>query len=100
MATKARLVERLYSKAEVVQIAALLARCDPAGAPELAIYWHKIEQGPAGAKLDQSERILAALDRAAERFAVEAKRPVEIDDAQDEVIDFANADHRMPETIR
>jgi hypothetical protein len=36
---------------------------------------------------------LAALDGAAKRLTVEAKHALEVDDTQDDVVDFANKEH-------
>jgi hypothetical protein len=57
-------VERLYPKTKVIKIAAFNARRGAAGTSQLAVDWHKVDQGSTGPKLDQTDRILSALDRA------------------------------------
>ncbi len=42
---------------------------------------------------DQADGLLLAFDRAAENLAVEANHAVEVDDAQDDVIELTYADH-------
>jgi hypothetical protein len=77
----------------VVHITPLFAWRCAAGAAKLTVDWYKIKNRSSSAQLDQSYLILAALDRASKRVAVEAKHPVQINDAQHKVIDFANAHH-------
>jgi hypothetical protein len=88
-------VERFHPEANMIQVAAFRARRSAAGTPQLAIDRHKINQGPAGPKLDQPYRILSPLDRATEHVAIEMKHRVYIDDTQHQVINFANADHDL-----
>jgi hypothetical protein len=57
-------VERLYPKAKVIEVSPFNAWRRAAGTPQLAIDWHKVNQGSAGPQLDQAYRILSALDRA------------------------------------
>jgi hypothetical protein len=86
-------VERLDAQAEVVEIAPLDAGSRATGAPELAIDGHEINERAAGAKLQEADLVLPALDRASQRAAVEGQHPVQVDHAQDKVIDVKDADH-------
>jgi hypothetical protein len=55
---------------------------------------HKVNQGSASPELDETYRILSALDRASKDITVKVKHSVQIDRAQYQVINFANANHR------
>jgi hypothetical protein len=87
-------VERLYPKAKVIKIAAFNAWRRAACTPQLAVDRHKVNQRSAGPQLDQTYRILSALDRASKHITVKVKHSVQIDYAQYQVINFANANHR------
>jgi len=86
-------VERLYPKAKVIKIAAFNAWRRATSSPQLAPDRHKVNQGSASAQLDETYRILSALDRASKQITVKVKHCVQIDDAQYQVINFANANH-------
>jgi len=62
--------------------------------PKLALQRHEINDRSAGSQLNQANLVLASLDGTSENSAVEAKHVVGVDDAQYEMVDFANADHR------
>jgi hypothetical protein len=87
-------VERLYPKAKVIKVAAFKAGRRATSPPRLAPDRHKVNQGSASPKLDETYRILSALDRASKHITVKVKHSVQIDHAQHQVINFANANHR------
>jgi hypothetical protein len=93
MTSNACFVEGLHAKAEVIQVARLRSwRCTSSLA-ELAIDGHQIDEGSTGAQLNQADGILPTLHGAPQRPAIEAKHLLEVDYAQDEVVNFANVDH-------
>lgn len=94
MAANARFVEWFYPETEVIQVARFLSRCCTAGSAEFAVHGHEIDDRSAGAQLNQANFVLAPLYRTSESAAVEAKHAVEVDNAQYNMVDFANADHR------
>jgi hypothetical protein len=65
-----------------------LAWCCAANLAEFSIYGHQIEQRATSTELNQTNPILATLDRAAEHLAVKANHAVEVDNAQDKMVDF------------
>jgi hypothetical protein len=87
-------VERIYPKAKVIQIAALNAWRRATSSPQCAPDRHKVNQGSASPQLDETYRILSALERASKHITVKVKHSVQIDYAQYQVINFANANHR------
>jgi hypothetical protein len=87
-------VERLYPKAKMIKIAALNAWRRATRSPQLAPDRHKVNQGSASAQLDETYRILSALNRASKHITIKVKHSVQIDDAQYQVINVANANHR------
>jgi hypothetical protein len=87
-------VKRLHPKAKVIQIAAFNAWCRAAGTPQLTVDRHKVNQGSAGPQLDQTYRILSAFNRASKHITIKVKHSVQIDYAQYQVVNFANANHR------
>jgi hypothetical protein len=99
MAANARFIEWIDPKAEVIQVASFPAGCRAARSTELAIHRHEINDRSAGSQLNQADLVLAPLDRAPKNFAVEAKHAVDVDDAQDKMVDFANADHRWRDAV-
>jgi len=94
MATNTRFIEWVDPKAEVIQVASFLSRWRAARSAEFAFHGHEIDDRPASSQLNQVDLVLAALDRASENFAVEAKHAVEVDHAQHKMVDFTNVDHR------
>jgi len=92
-AANAGFIERFYPKAKMVEISPLDARRRAAGTPQLAVDRHQVNQGSAGPQLDQTDRILSALDRASKHFTVKVKHSVQIGYTQYQVINFANANH-------
>src|SRR6185369_3166521 len=88
-----RFVEGLDAEADVVQVAAFRPRRRAAGAPELAVDGHEVDQRAAGAQLHEADLVLAPLDRAAQPLAIETQDAREVGDAQDDVVDFADVDH-------
>jgi hypothetical protein len=97
MAANARFVEWFHPETEVIQVARFLSRRGTAGSAEFAIHGHEINDRSAGAQLNQANFVLASLHRTSESAAVEAKHAVEVDNAQYEMVDFANTDHRVRE---
>jgi hypothetical protein len=87
------LVERFHAKAKVIKISPFNAWRRAAGTPQLAVDWHKVNQGSAGPQLDQTYRLLSALDRASKHIAVKVEHSVQVDDAQYQVINIADANH-------
>jgi len=97
MAANARFVEFFHPEAEVIQVACFLSWRRAASSAEFAIHRHEIDDRSARAKLNQANVVLASLYRTSESTAVEAKHAVEVDNAQHEMVDFANTDHRARE---
>jgi hypothetical protein len=93
-AANAGFVERFYPKAKMIEISPFSARRSAAGTPQLAVDWHKVNQGSAGPQLDQTYRLLPALDRASQHITVKVKHWVQINHAQYQVINFPNPNHR------
>src|SRR4029077_18468327 len=89
-------IERLDAQAQVIEIAPFTARALAAGAAELAVDGHQINEAAAGTQLHQAYFIMPALHAAAESLAVERQHAVKILDAQDPAGDFPNADHGSP----
>jgi hypothetical protein len=52
-----------------------------------------IDQRPSSTQLNQTERVRLPFDGASECDAVEVQHLAEVDDAQDQVIDFSDSDH-------
>lgn len=77
----------------MIEVSSFRSGRGSSGTPEFAVNRHEVEERTTGAKLYQADGVLATLDSAAERVAVKAKHPIEINDAQDEVIYLAYADH-------
>jgi len=92
-AANAGFIERFHPKAKMVKISPFNAWRRAAGTPQLAVDWHKVNQGSAGPQLDQTNRILSALDRASEHITVKVKHSVQIGDTQYQMINVANANH-------
>jgi hypothetical protein len=92
-AANAGFVERFYPKAKMIEISPFSARRGAARTPQLAVDWHEVNQGSAGPQLDQTYRILPALDRASQHITVKMKHLVQINHAQYQVINFPNANH-------
>jgi hypothetical protein len=92
-AANAGFIERFYPKAKMIKISPFNAWRRAAGSPQLAADRHKVNQGSAGPQLDQTNRILSALDRASKHITVKVKHSVQIEDTQYQVVNFANANH-------
>src|SRR5690606_24651549 len=75
---------------EVVEVVAIGTRRRAAGAAELAVDRHQVEQGLSRPQLHQADVVLTQLDAAVEHLAVEVQHLVQIDYAQDKMIDAAN----------
>jgi hypothetical protein len=90
MVANAVFIEWFYPKAEMIQIVSFFARSCAASPTEFAIYGHQIEQRATSTELNQTDLILTTLDRAAEHLAVEANHAVEVDNAEDKMVDFPN----------
>ena len=87
------LVERFYSKAKVIKIFPFNAWGRAASTSQLAVDWHKVNQRSAGPQLHQTYRLLSALDRASKHITVKVEHSVQMDDAQYQMINIANANH-------
>jgi len=98
MAANFGFVEWFQSKAEVIQVARLLSWRRATSSAKLAVHGNKIDDRPAGAQLDQANCVLSFLNRTAEPITIEAEHAIQIDNAQYQVIDFADVDHRPCET--
>jgi hypothetical protein len=92
-AANAGFIERFYPKAKMIEISPFNAWRRAAGTPQLAVDRHKVNQGSAGPQLDQTNRILSALDRASKHITVKVEHSVQIQDSQYQVINIANANH-------
>jgi hypothetical protein len=93
----ARFVEWFHPKAEVIQVARFSSRRCAADSTEFAVDRHEINDRSPSAQLDQANLVLASFHRTSECAAVEAKHAVEVNNAQHEVIDFADLNHCSPE---
>jgi hypothetical protein len=93
-AADAGFIERFHPKAKMIKISPFGARRCAAGTPQLAVDWHKINQGSTRSQLNQTYRILPALDRASQYITIKVQHWVQIDHAQYQVINFAKANHR------
>jgi len=93
MAADGCFIERLDTKAEVIEVPSFLRRWRTPGLAKLTIHWHKVDEGASGAKLNQPDGVLAPFDRASEYSAVEAKHAIEVDHAQYKVVNFTDANH-------
>ncbi len=93
MAANGCFIERLDAKAEVIEVSRFLRRWCTTGLAKLTIHGHEVDQGAPGTKLNQSNGVLASFDRAPENSAVEAKHPIEVQHAQDKVINLTDANH-------
>lgn len=91
--TYGRFVKRLHTQAEMVQVPSLLTRRSTTGLPELAADGHQVDERTSCAQLDQANFILAPLNRATERVAVEVQYRFQVDDAQNEMVDVEEAEH-------
>jgi hypothetical protein len=78
----------------MIQIACLFSGRRTTGPAELAVDWHQVNEGLTGTKLDQANFVAPALDRAAEDVAVEVQHAIEADHPENQMVDFANRDHR------
>src|SRR6267378_1690512 len=92
-AANAGFIERFYPKAKMIKISPFNARRRAAGTPQLALDGHKVDQRSAGPQLDQTNRILSALDRTPKHLTVKVKHCVQIEDTQYQVINIANANN-------
>jgi hypothetical protein len=91
-------VQRLDAKTEVVEVASLPAGRRAAGPAELSVDRHEVDERVAGAQLDQAEILLAPLDRASERIAIEMQHALQIDDAQHEMVEGEETEHGQRRT--
>src|SRR5690606_21600475 len=85
-------VERLDRETEVIEVAPLAPRGRPAPSPDRAVHRDQVDQRAAGAKLDEPDLVPPPLDGAAEDVAVEGEHPVEVPDAQHDVVDPQDPD--------
>jgi hypothetical protein len=92
-AANAGFIEGLHPKAKMVEVSAFSARRSAAGTPQLAVDRHQINQGSTRSQLNQTYRILSTLDRASQYVTIKVKHWVQINHAQYQVINFANANH-------
>lgn len=99
MPSEFRFIEGFHPEAEVIQVPRLPSGCPATGPADRPIHGDEVEDGPAGAELDQAEVILPSLHSAAEHLAIETEHHLEVSDAQDEVINFADVDHGVPDTL-
>ena len=88
-----RLVERLHPQAKVIEVPGFLSRCCAASLAEFAIDGHQIDDGSTSAQLNETYLVLPSFDNASKRAAVEAKHAFRVDNAQHQVINFADVDH-------
>jgi hypothetical protein len=94
LTAQTRFIKRVDSKAKVVQVPTLLCRSRATGFAQSAIDGNQIQDRSAGPKLNESNVVLAQLDRTPQSVAVKAKHLVKVDDAQNKMVDFAYSDHR------
>src|SRR2546426_9288779 len=76
----------------MIHVPAVAAGCRPTLRTQLAVDRNEIDERAPRAKLHESEVVLPALDAASEYVAVKREHSLEIDDPQNEMVDFANAD--------
>jgi hypothetical protein len=92
-AANAGFIERFHPEAEMINISPFNARRSAAGTPQLAIHWHQVNQGSTRSQLHQTYGSLSAFDRASQHITVKVKHSIQINHAQYQVINFANANH-------
>jgi hypothetical protein len=86
-------IEWLDPQTEVIEISTLPSRGDATGLAQFSIDRHQIDDGPASAQLNEADLVLPPFHGATKRVAVEAKHAVEVDHAENEMINFADLDH-------
>jgi aryl-alcohol dehydrogenase-like predicted oxidoreductase len=86
-------VERLDAHAEVIHVERFRAGRGAAHAAQLTDDRDQIDQRAPGAQLNQTEIVLALFNVASEHVAIKADHFVRVDNAQHDVVDFADADH-------
>ena len=100
MAADGRFVERLDAQAKVIQIAALRAGGCSASFAQPAVNGNQIDDRTAGTKLYQADSVLAFFHRATQGVAVKAEHGLEVDNTQDKMVDFADAELcRLPDRV-
>jgi hypothetical protein len=85
------LIKRLNPKAEMIDVAPVFSRWRTTG--QLTVNRHQIHQRTPSAKLHQANRVLPALHRAAEHVAIKTQHAIEVDHAQDDMVNVANVNH-------
>jgi len=88
-----RCIEWINTKAEMIDVSPFDARSRAPIAPELSVDRDKVYQRSSRAKLDQANLVPSPLDRTPKRGDVKLDHRLQINDAQHQVIDFANVDH-------
>jgi hypothetical protein len=86
-------IERFHPEAEMINISPVNARRSAAGTPQLALHRHQVNQGSTRSQLHQTYGVLSAFDRASQHITVKVKHSIQINHAQYQVINFANANH-------
>src|SRR5690349_5767055 len=81
------------AKADMVHVAALAARRRAAHRPELPVDGNEIDQRRSCPKLIQPDLLLLLLPARAEHVDVEARDPLEVGDAEDDMVDRLEVDH-------
>jgi hypothetical protein len=92
MGTDALAIEAVDAQAEVIHIAAILARRGSTSQAQLAVNRHQIDQGLPGAQLYQTNIIDPSLDHTTEYVAVKAQHRLQTDYPQDDMIEPADVD--------
>jgi hypothetical protein len=91
-----KLIERLYTQAQVVHVPSFCARCSTAFPAELAVYGNQIDHGLACSQLDESDVLPGTLDDAAQYVAVKLCHTGRILHPQHDVIEAKDVDHEQP----
>jgi hypothetical protein len=88
-------IEGLDAYTEMIHVAPFLARGCTALFPELPVDRHQVDHDVAGTQVDQSQIRASPVHGAAQGIAIERDHAFEIDDAQDDVVNVLDLDHRL-----
>jgi hypothetical protein len=91
-----KLIERLYTQAQVVHVASFCTRCSTAFPAELAVYGNQIDHGLTRAQLDEPDVLPGTLDEAAQYVAVKLRHTGGIPHPQHDVIEAKDVNHEQP----
>src|SRR5258706_94437 len=94
MRADGRLVESVDGYREMIDVPALGTRCRASRCAERSVDRDEVDERPARAQLEQADLRLGAFVGASDDVAVESQHPIEIRDAQDDMIDPDQGERR------